>query len=90
MLVIPAARAELEAAAIFYAERDPSAARRFMKAVRAKLNSLWRTPGLGDVRAVIVPKFPYRVVYRLAPRVIHVLAFAHMKREPGYWRARRP
>jgi hypothetical protein len=35
-----------------------------------------------------VRSFPFSVVYRLRPEEIVILAVAHQKRKPGYWRGR--
>ena len=46
------------------------------------------SPSGKDTRRVLLDRFPYGVVYRtLADRVM-VVAFAHLKRRPGYWSGR--
>jgi len=35
-----------------------------------------------------VARFPYHVVYRLEDDEIVILAIAHMKRRPGFWKHR--
>jgi hypothetical protein len=44
----------------------------------------------GEARRVTVERFPYSVVYSYdaASESIHILAIAHSRREPDYWRAR--
>jgi len=42
-------------------------------------------------RAVTMPltnRFPYEALYALDGRSIYMLAVMHMRRQPGYWRAR--
>ena len=39
-------------------------------------------------RRALVPRFPYQVVYRLRPDEIVIVAVAHLKRRPGYWKIR--
>jgi len=39
-------------------------------------------------RRLLVPRFPYQVVYRVCPDEIVVVALAHLKRRPGYWKHR--
>ncbi|WP_407936397.1 hypothetical protein [Limnochorda pilosa] len=39
-------------------------------------------------RRVLVRGFPYQVVYHLRPDEIVIVAVAHLKRRPGYWRNR--
>ena len=43
--------------------------------------------GLG-VRRVAVSRFPYYVAYLVTDYQIHVLAIAHDRRRPVYWRGR--
>ena len=40
------------------------------------------------VRSATVARFPYRVVYLELPDRWRVVAFAHVRRRPGYWRGR--
>lgn len=49
-----------------------------------------RLPGRADdgVLRVIMRRFPYDVVYLELPDRIQVLAIAHERRRPGYWRQR--
>ena len=41
-----------------------------------------------DIRSAKVERFPYRVVYILVEENIDILAVAHAKRRPAYWRRR--
>lgn len=40
------------------------------------------------VRRIAVTRFPYHVVYLSVDGKIRILAIAHDRRKPGYWRAR--
>ena len=40
-------------------------------------------------RRVLVPRFPYAIVYRRDPDSVVILAVAHQRRRPGYWRGRK-
>ncbi len=42
----------------------------------------------GKLRRVIVKRFPYSVIYRRGEQVIYVLAVAHHRQRPGYWKSR--
>jgi hypothetical protein len=42
----------------------------------------------GAARGKVVSRFPYTVLYSIEERGIYVLAVAHHKRRPGYWRSR--
>jgi hypothetical protein len=41
-----------------------------------------------DVRRIRVPRFPYHVVFVDLPDRVQVLAIAHWRRQPSYWRDR--
>jgi plasmid stabilization system protein ParE len=41
-----------------------------------------------QTRRALVSRFPYQVVYRLRSADIVIVAIAHLKRHPGYWRGR--
>jgi hypothetical protein len=41
-----------------------------------------------NIRSAKVQRFPYRVVYIVVGEHVDVLAFAHAKRSPAYWRDR--
>lgn len=49
-----------------------------------------RPPGISDpdIRRIVLPRFPYDVVYLLLPDRIQVLAIAHERRRPAYWKER--
>ena len=38
-----------------------------------------------DVRRCLLARFPYGVVFTTLTHSVRVIAFAHLKREPGYW-----
>jgi plasmid stabilization system protein ParE len=46
-------------------------------------------PVHGDVRRILVRRFPYAVFYFVEGETIVVLAVAHASREPGFWLGRR-
>ena len=41
-------------------------------------------------RRLLFRRFPYFAVYKVLPQAVHVLAIAHARRRPGYWRRRKP
>ena len=41
------------------------------------------------VRKKLARRFPYSVMYSIRPEDIWILAIAHQKRRPFYWRGRR-
>ena len=89
----PEATAEARAAFLWYAERNPSAANAFIAeldhAVREIRNSPERWPRhLHGTRKFLFRRFPYSVIYRITDAAIQVVAVAHQRRRPGYWKTR--
>ena len=46
------------------------------------------TPFGRRIRRLLVPKFPYGLLYRAEPERIYIIAVMHLHRRPGYWRSR--
>ena len=94
----PEASAEFAVGLDWYDRRAVSAGDRFeadvLAAVRAvsDMPAAWpEWPGSDRgpiVRSKGVTDFPYRVVYVAGDDVLMILAVAHTKRIPGYWRHR--
>jgi toxin ParE1/3/4 len=84
---------EYEAAFEWYFERSEQAALRFALeldhgvALIAEAPQRWPM-GIQNTRRFLLQRFPFAVVYRQLPGVIQVLAVAHTRRRPGYWKKR--
>jgi plasmid stabilization system protein ParE len=80
----------------WYEEHRRGLGTELFEAVSATLAQIQEHPEIGatyhfdrSIRRVRVPRFPYQVIYRLSPAdPIIVLAFAHLKRRPNYWKGR--
>jgi plasmid stabilization system protein ParE len=89
----PEAQAEFIAAAQFYERQTASLGFDFIAAVQRVLERLGEFPASGApfgrrLRRLLVPKFPYGVLYRVERERIYVVAVMHLHRRPGYWRPR--
>ena len=89
----PAATAELDEALDWYAQRNPRAAEALWREVqhaRALVIALPRAaPAISPhARRLVLHGYPYDIIYCLAGEEILVVAYAHHKRRPGYWRER--
>jgi plasmid stabilization system protein ParE len=89
----PEAIAELNDATDWYLARSPRSAARFVDNVDAALNKINADPLRFPViesqfRACSVERFPYQIIYRVDPDRLFIMAIAHAKRRPGYWRNR--
>ena len=89
----PEALDEYEAAALYYAERDPEVAVRFIEAVEDAIQRVrdrptrWRVLD-EDVRRCLTRVFPYGVLYTVERDRVLIVAVMHCSREPGYWKRR--
>ena len=81
-----------EAAVVWYAKRSIRAAKRFIQELEMAISGIEqapdRWPGIDGIRRVPLLRFPYFVIYRFLPDRIEILAVAHARRRPGYWRGR--
>jgi len=89
----PEAIAEARAAYQWYAERDLSAANAFIAELDRAISQVQSAPErwpvhLHGTKRYLFRRFPYGVIYRVTETAIQVLAVAHGRRRPGYWRTR--
>jgi plasmid stabilization system protein ParE len=86
---------KITAAVRWYERQRPGLGGEFFDAVVGTINQVSETTEAGsgfgglDARRMLVAKFPYQIVYRISVDEIRILAFAHLKRRPGFWRHRR-
>lgn len=91
----PAAEAEAREAFVRYRERDPVVASRFIAALDKAIERIADNPErwpdyLHGTQRLLVRRFPFVIVYRVVAQRVLVVAIAHQKRRPGYWRRRGP
>lgn len=89
----PEARLELRAAVTFYEREAAGLGRDLLQEVRAALSRLAEWPASGapdtsDTRRVVLPRFPFTVVYQAMGDALEIVAIMHQRRRPGYWRDR--
>jgi len=87
---------EFSEAVRWYEARRSGLGGEFFDAVAATLSLIESNPEIGtttsadgQTRRALVARFPYQVVYRLRPTEMVIVAIAHLKRRPGYWKSRR-
>jgi len=49
-----------------------------------RIGTVWR----GKFRRLPLRRFPYSIAYVIAEDVLRIVAVAHQRRHPGYWRGR--
>lgn len=90
---LPGARRDFDESFAWYTANSAQAAVRFVDAVEAALYAISSNPmqfgTIDDIhRDCPVKKFPFRLVYRLIQNRVLVVAIAHAKRRPGFWKDR--
>jgi plasmid stabilization system protein ParE len=92
--VVADAEAEFEAAARWYDEHAGLRAE-FVEAIDQAIFAIAEAPDRYPLwrsgpayRMFVVRRFPYLVLYRLHDDYVEVIAFAHTRRRPGYWKSR--
>jgi len=85
---------EAEAAARWYAERSPSAALGFDAELDNAEQAISTQPDAWPsfdhgTRRYLLRRYPFSVVYQTEPDHVVIVAVAHARRRPGYWKARR-
>ncbi len=91
----PEALEEYREAALYYAERDPALALKFLDTVEDAIRRILESPERyrildEDVRRCLTHVFPYAVLFTIEPESILIVAVMHCSREPGYWKRRIP
>jgi plasmid stabilization system protein ParE len=89
------ASSELREAVRWYEARRAGLGAELFDAVAETVELIKSHPEIGEpvsadrkTRRALIPRFPYQVVYRLRPDEIVLVAVAHLKRRPGYWKIR--
>ena len=87
------AELEIADAAVWYEEQQVQLGDRFLQAVEAAADAAARSPEIyarvhGDLRRVLVHRFPYGLIVRESPAELLVVACYHLHRDPQVWRSR--
>lgn len=91
--VHPEAVAGARAAAQWYRERSASAADAFLAELDRAVERIAENPGMyphhvRGTRRYLLQRFPFYLVYRQVAEKLQIVAIAHGRRKPGYWKKR--
>ncbi len=93
----PEAEVEMEAASLWYERQFKGLGAEFLTAVDQVLARIADYPHTGSpvprladetIRRMLLHRFPYHIVYMEFPDRYQILALAHDRRRPFYWRDR--
>ena len=90
-----AADAELTEAVAYYDGKAAGLGDRFLADVKAATRYIEQYPEIAPiidegVRAKVLVRFPYSLMYIVEEHELYILAVAHQSRRPGYWMDRLP
>ena len=89
----PQAKVEIKAAVRWYRDINQSLSGEFSDSLDVAIGRIARSPRqwpvyVDEFRHVLLDRFPYIVVFRVKAAEVQIIAVAHTKRRPGYWRSR--
>lgn len=92
--VHPDARREFSDAVDYYERESPGLGLILIDEVEAGFARIRNHPGAAPqvaegVRKLALARFPYSIVYEIREDFMRVLAVAHQRKRPFYWRGRR-
>ena len=81
---------ELEDAIAFYETELAGLGFRFKEEIKSSVLRIKEHPEAwsiekGEVRKVLLHRFPYKILYAIEKEKIIILAIAHQHRKPNYW-----
>lgn len=93
LLVRPEAESDMLEAHAWYEDKKPGLGAQFLQSIESGLEAIRRYPLAcakveGEVRRVLLKRFPYGIFYVVDGERISILACLHAKRRPGLWRPR--
>ncbi len=91
--VHPEAVAEAQAAVQWYRERSALAADAFLGELDRAIERISENPEMypnyvQSTRRYLLQRFPFYLVYRQVVGKLEIVAIAHGRRKPGYWKKR--
>ena len=84
---------EAREARLWYAGRNAAAAEAFVNELDIGIEKITDNPEMRPLyilgtRRYLFRYFPFAVVYRIKDKVVQIIAVAHGRRKPGYWKDR--
>ena len=93
LLFHPEAQAELISAINYYEGQNIGLGNIFLTEIENSIKKIEKNPTYWkvlakEVRRYQVPRFPYSIFYIYLSDLIYIVAIAHNKRRPNYWKER--
>lgn len=93
VIFLPEAEQEMLEAALYYQSQAIRLGIDFLSEVEHAVKSIVESPKTwpileGELRRRLIRRFPFGVLYRVESEEIVIIAVAHLRRKPGYWKER--
>lgn len=90
VIFAPEAQSEFDDARRYYNRQIKGLGDEFREEIRKGLVRIQTWPlscpvEQGDIRRLVLSRFPYKMLYALESDHLYVLAVAHQHRDPSYW-----
>ena len=87
------AEEEMTEASVFYEAAAPSLGAEFLDDIQRGIDVLRTNPAIGQsvgsgLRRMVLHRFPFSLIYVVEVDAVVIVAVAHQRREPDYWRER--
>jgi len=87
------ARDEYQQALLYYKDFSKDAAERFFISIETTVLLIREQPEAmpkvsNNIRRAVVKNFPYSIFFSLSENTVYILAIAHQRRRPLYWKQR--
>ena len=94
VVFLPEAEQEMLEAAIYYQSQASGLGVDYLSEVEQAVQAIAESPMTwpiieGELRRRLIRRFPFGILYRIEPDKIVIVAVAHLRRRPGYWRGRK-
>ena len=93
VVFLPQAEQEMLEAARFYESQTAGLGIDYLSEVERAVQTIAESPTKcpvieGELRRRLIRRFPFGILYRIEPEEIVIIAVAHLRRKPWYWRKR--
>jgi toxin ParE1/3/4 len=93
VVFLPQAEQEMLEAARFYESQTAGLGVDYLSEVERAVQTIAESPTTwpvieGELRRRLIRRFPFGILYRIEPEEIVIIAVAHLRCRPWYWRKR--
>ncbi len=93
IIFLPEIASEIENSVIYYRKQQIGLENLFLNEIENALMKIQKNPERypkinENIRKCLIKQFPFNIIYTIKPDKIIIIAVAHHKRRPDYWKTR--